>query len=201
MTRPVKASNNQSKPRGRPRSELRKQAILSAARALLEEAGPFAVTMEAIAARAGVGKPTVYRWFSNREAVLMSALMVPEEARETAQEQTSALTALRDKLRQIAARFGNNTGRHVASLIAASDAQSELSKAFRNHFVLARRAEGRALLTQAIESGEVRADMNVEVMLELLYGPLFFRLLLGHGALNEAFVDEVLAHALRGMAR
>lgn len=201
MARPVKASNNRSKPRGRPRSELRRQAILSAARALLEEAGPFAVTMEAIAARAGVGKPTVYRWFSNREAVLMSALMVPEGPRETSHEQTSALAALRDKLRQIAARFGNNTGRHVASLIAASDAQSELSKAFRNHFVLTRRAEGRALLTQAIESREVRADMNVEVMLELLYGPLFFRLLLGHGALDEAFVDEVLAHALRGMAR
>jgi hypothetical protein len=130
----------------------------------------------------------------------MHALMVPEQTGGAAQKQPSALAELRDQLRLIAGRFRTKTGRHVASLIAASDTETELSKAFRNHFVLVRRAEGQKLLTRAIEQREVRSDMNIEVMVELLYGPLFFRLLLGHGALDEHFVDEVLAHALRGMA-
>ena len=86
-------------------------------------------------------------------------------------------------------------------MIAASDLETEFSKAFRNHFVLARRAEGRALLEQAIRQGEVRPDLDAEVALDLLYGPLFFRLLLGHAPLDASFTDEVLSHVLRGLAR
>ena len=99
----------------------------------------------------------------------------------------------------IAKRFATPTGRHVATMIAASDLETEFSKAFRNHFVLARRAEGRALLEQAIRDGEVRADLDVEVALDLLYGALFFRLLMGHAPLDESFMDKVLDTAVRGM--
>jgi len=92
-------------------------------------------------------------------------------------------------------------GRHVTTMIAASDTETELSKAFRNHFVLARRTEGRALLERAIRDGEVRRGLDVEVALDLLYGPLFFRLLIGHSQLDVRFMDQVLAHALRGLGR
>jgi hypothetical protein len=86
-------------------------------------------------------------------------------------------------------------------MIAASDVETEFSKAFRNHFVLARRAEGRVLLEQAIREGDVRSDLDIEVALDLLYGPLFFRLLMGHAPLDASFTDEVLSHALRGLTR
>ncbi|AUX40193.1 TetR family transcriptional regulator [Sorangium cellulosum] len=166
---------------------------------LLAEGGPGAVTMEAVAARAGVGKPTVYRWWPDRHAVAMAALMEEEAAQAAGAERRSAVAALREQLRAIARRFATSTGRHVASMIAASEAESELSKAFRNHFVLARRAEGKALLARAIEQEEIRGDLDVEVALDLLYGPLFFRLLMGHAALDERFMDQVLDEALRGM--
>src|SRR3970040_869626 len=61
--------------RGRPRSDRSRRAILHAARELIEENGPTALTMEGIAARAGVGKPTIYRWWPDRHAVTMAALM------------------------------------------------------------------------------------------------------------------------------
>lgn len=190
-----------SKTRGRPRSELAKQAVLRAARELLDEVGPGAVTIEALAARAGVGKPTIYRWWPDRHAVLMTALMEADAAAtEDSRPRSSALSGLRLQLRRIVARFATTTGRHVTSLIAASDAESELSKAFRSHFVLARRAEGSDLLEQAIVQQEVRADLHIEVVLDMLYGPLFFRLLLGHAPLDERFVDQLLDEALRGVA-
>jgi AcrR family transcriptional regulator len=197
MSKPVKAA---SKPRGRPRSEVAKQAILRAAQELLADGGPGAVTMEAVAARAGVGKPTVYRWWPDRHAVAMAALMETDATQAVHGKKRSALSALREQLRAIARRFATSTGRHITSMIAGADQETELSKAFRNHFVLARRTEGKALLERAIAEKEVRADLHVEVVLDLLYGPLFFRLLIGHATLDERFMDEVLGEALRGMS-
>jgi AcrR family transcriptional regulator len=195
----VKRGATGSRGRGRPRSEKARRAILKAAQALLADGGLGAVTMEAVAARAGVGKPTVYRWWPDRHAVAMAALMETALDNPVRSGGRSAIAALRAQLRAIAKRFATTTGRHVASMIAAAQTESELSKAFRNHFVLARRAEGKALLERAMQNREVRRDLDAEVALDLLYGPLFFRLLMGHAPLNEAFVDGVLDQALQGM--
>jgi AcrR family transcriptional regulator len=157
--------------------------------------------MEGVASRARVGKPTVYRWWPDRHAVAMAALMEEEAPQASSRAPRSAIRALGRQLRTIAERFATPTGRHVATMIAASDLETEFSKAFRNHFVLARRAEGRALLEQAIRDGEIRGDLDTEVALDLLYGPLFFRLLMGHASLDAGFIDEVLRHALRGLSR
>lgn len=187
--------------RGRPRSEEAKQAILEAAQALLEEGGPGAVTMEAVAARAGVGKPTVYRWWPDRHAVAMAALMAKDGASAESAAPGEALAALRTQLHAIARRFATSTGRHVTSMLASADPESELSRAFRNHFVLARRAEGKLWLERAIAKGELRSDLDREAALDLLYGPIFFRLLMGHAPLDERFVDGALDAAFEGLRR
>lgn len=188
--------------RGRPRSLASREAILKAARELMEQLGPSGVTMEAVAARAGVGKPTVYRWWPDRHAVAMAALMeAPPAARPTAAvKRTRTLhTALEQQMQAIADTFASPKGRSVASMIAASDPNTELSKAFRNHFVLARREEGRVLLQEALQRGELRAGLDLDVTLDLLYGPLFFRLLLGHAPLDAAFVKQLLSQVLAGL--
>jgi AcrR family transcriptional regulator len=202
MKRVVKAQSiARRRGRGRPRNPTARRAILRAARGLLAEGGPGAVTMEAVATRAGVGKPTVYRWWPDRHAVAMAALMEGDSERAPLRTVPGALHALREQLHGIAARLATPTGRHVTAMIAAADFDSEMSKAFRNHFVLARRLEGRVLLERAIREGEVRRDLDVEVALDLLYGPLFFRLLVGHAPLDAAFVDQALALVRTGFAR
>jgi AcrR family transcriptional regulator len=187
--------------RGRPRDPQLREAILEAARALLEEQGPAALTMEAVAQRAGVGKPTVYRWWPNRHAVAMAALMASPAAAPAARRPPDALQALEQQLLDVAHTLATRTGRHVTSMIAAADPGTEVAKAFRHHFVLARRGEGRDCLQQAMQQGALRADLNVEVALDQIYGALFFRLLLGHAPVDEAFVRALLAQALRGLAR
>jgi len=200
VKRPTKP-HDAARPRGRPRSAKARSAILRAARELLAEGGPAAVTMEGVASRARVGKPTVYRWWPDRHAVAMAALMEGDAPRQARRVPRSALLALRQQLRTIAERFATPTGRHVATMIAAADLETEFSKAFRNHFVLKRRAEGRVLLEQAVREGEVRSDLDAEVALDLLYGSLFFRLLMGHAPLDASFTDEVLNHVLQGLTR
>jgi AcrR family transcriptional regulator len=186
--------------RGRPRSEAAKVAILAAAAELLDEGGPGAVTMEAVAARAGVGKPTLYRWWPDRHAVAMAAMMAPADLSSCVVASRSALAELRAQLHRIALRFASPVGRHATSLIAAADPESEIAKAFRNHFVLAQRSEGRALLMRAMQEQHLRPELDVEVALDLFYGPIIFRLLLGHARLDSAFVDRLFDDVLRGLA-
>ncbi len=185
---------------GRPRDLAVRQAILMAARAILEESGVAGVTMEGVAARAGVGKPTLYRWWPDRHAVAMAALMDSPPAKQAATRRVSPLRGLQRQLIATAQTLSTRTGRHVARMIAAAEPQTELSKAFRNHFILARREEGRAFLMQALAAGELRRSIDLDLALDEIYGAVFFRLLLGHAAVDETFVKRLLGQVLSGLA-
>ena len=187
--------------RGRPRDLQIRDAILRAARALLDEAGPAALTMEAVAQRAGVGKPTVYRWWPNRHAVAMAALMASPQAAAPPRRSRPVLRMLEQQLLAVAETLASRSGRHVTAMIAAADPDTEVAKAFRHHFVLARRAEGLAWLEQAQHDGELRADIALDVAADQIYGALFFRQLLGHAPVDAAFVRTLLAQVLHGLVR
>jgi AcrR family transcriptional regulator len=197
------------RPRGRPRSVEARRAILKATHELLTEGGLSSVTIEGIAARAGVGKPTIYRTWPNAHAVAMAALMetdvkgppdVTEEA-DTTDKPASALTALRAQLHEVAHVFSAPLGRSVTLMIAAAEQETELSKAFRNHFILARRNEGRGFLISAMSNGEIRKDLDIDTALDLIYAPVFYRLLMGHAPLTARFVDDVLNTAMQGLKK
>jgi len=184
---------------GRPRSQRARRAILEATRALLEQGGLTSVTVEGIAQRAGVGKPTIYRYWGNRYEVAMTALMDASASAKPAPRASTPLEALRRQLRHMAELFGSPLGRGVTSILAAADANTEIAKAFRNHFIKARRDEGRAHLEAAIGRGDLRGDVDLELALDLIYGPLFYRLLMGHGALGPAEADVLLDTVVEGL--
>ena len=187
------------KPRGRPRSPQVREAILGAARALLHESGIGGVTMEAVAERAGVGKPTVYRWWPNRHAVAMAALMEAPAASVARKRTRSPLRALQEQLLAVSDTLASRQGRSVTAMIASADPDTEIAKAFRNHFVLERRNEGRDLLLRAVQAGELRDGIDLEAALDQLYGALFFRVLLGHAPVDAAFVRALLDQVVRGL--
>ena len=192
-------TDQDARPRGRPRSPDARAAILRATREILQEGGITAVTMEGIAARAGVGKPTIYRAWPNAHAVAMAAMMDAKGAAPKLARTRSAIADLKRQLRSVAEVFATRMGRQVTSMIAAASADSELSKVFRNHFILARREEGRALITRAIDAREINRKIDVDVALDMIYGPIFYRLLMGHAALDGKFTDAVVDHAVSGL--
>lgn len=185
--------------RGRPRDPATRKKILAAASQLLDEGGLSAVTMEAIAARAGVGKPTIYRAWPNAHAVAMSAFLARAQKPAAKARSKSALAALRRQLRELAEAFATCAGRSTAMMIAAAQNDSELAKVFRTHFVMKNREEGRTLLLRAIEEGDVRQGIDVEAALDLIYAPFYFRLLIGHAPLSTRDTDVILEIALRGL--
>jgi AcrR family transcriptional regulator len=186
--------------RGRPRSSAARTRVLQAARALVEAQGPAGVTIEALAARSGVSKPTIYRTWPNAHAVVMAALMESAVAPRAGRQPGSVLAALRRQLRDIAGTFASRTGRSITLMLASAEPETELSKAFRHHFILARREEGRQMLTAAVANGELRAELDVDVTLDLLYGPIFFRILVGHAPADEGFCQRLLDQLMGGVA-
>jgi AcrR family transcriptional regulator len=167
---------------------------------MLEEGGLLSITMEGVAARAGVGKPTVYRHWDNRYELAMATLLAASEEIDPAPADASPIDALRYQLVGLANLFASGTGRHVAALLSSGYGETELSKAFRSHFVQARRAESRALIEKAIERGQLRRNVPIEVALDMIYGPIFYRLTMVHAPVDARFVNGLIDELLCGLA-
>jgi hypothetical protein len=142
----------------------------------------------------------VYRWWPNANAVAMAALMERSDTSAAETKGTSAIAKLRRQLRAVAEIFSQPVGRSVASMLAASEPDTELSRSFRDHFIFQRREEARTLLVQAMRDGEIRAGLDLDTVLDLLYGPLFYRLIAAQGSLQPAYADRILALLLEGIS-
>ncbi|MCX2722043.1 TetR/AcrR family transcriptional regulator [Roseibium salinum] len=182
--------------RGRPPSRAARRRALQAAYDILMEEGFGRLTMEAVAARSGVGKPTIYRNWSNAIELAMAALMAgkPMEAKD---DERDLEAALRAQLRALVQAFASTRGRQIAMTLAAADPESEMTKAFRNQVILSSREEGRRLLEQAAAGGGIGKPENIEVLLDMIYGPLFYRLLVRHQPLDIAFADALVSRTMK----
>lgn len=184
------------------RSERTHHAILSAAVELLEEVGYANLTIQAIADRAGVSNKTIYRWWSNKAAVVMEAFALAT-ADIVAIPDTGSLRA--DLLAFIQAAFvAHQTlkfGATMASLVAAIQTEPTLAAAFREQFITQRRDAVRQILERAISRGELLAPLDVEVVIDGIYGPIFYRLLVGHAPLDNQFAEALVNQLLMGVTR
>jgi AcrR family transcriptional regulator len=192
--------NDNPPQRGRPRSEEARRAILGATYELLAAQGPGRLTVEAVAAKAGVGKPTIYRYWPNARALEMAAMLEQPLPDTNVCAGGSASSDLQQQLEKVVAIFAEKRGRQMTQMIAAAEPDSELSKLFRNTVILKCREEGRAILTRGISDHQIRADLNVEIALDMIYGSLFYRLLVGHAPLEASFANDLVVTALQGIA-
>jgi AcrR family transcriptional regulator len=188
-------------PRGRPRSQKAHKAILDAATELLLARGLSAVSMDAVADRAGVSKATIYRWWPTKETLALDALYTEWAAarphpRDTGSLRGDLLALLRPWARLASSR---PYGRVIAALLTEAQTDPVFAAEYRRRFVEPRRDQARAIFRRAIARGEIPADTNIEVALDLLYGPLYHRLLHGHAPLNGRFVQDVIDTALTGI--
>src|ERR671917_2149251 len=189
----------QARPPGRPRSERAHRAILQAANDLLESEGFAAVTVEAIAERAGVSKATVYRWWPNKAAVVMDGFLSTVSSEVPFPHTGHAREDIRLHMRRLTGAFGGRMGRTVAALIAEGQADPELAEALRSRWLSVRRTEAKEILELGIERGELREDLDPEVAVDILYGPIYYRMLVGHAPLGEDFADTLADHVFAGL--
>ena len=189
--------------RGRPRSEKSRQAILGAARELLLKQGLNSISMDAVAERAGTSKATIYRWWPSKELLALDALFrewepAPPDRRDTGSLAGDLLALIRPWARQLA---GKPYGRVIAALVSKAQTDPQFAEEYRARFVEPRRDQARVIFVRAIERGEIPADTDIEVALDLLYGPFYHRLLHGHAALTDSFARAVVVHVVAGLSR
>jgi AcrR family transcriptional regulator len=187
------------KPQGRPRSESAHRAILAAANHLLEQNGFHDLSVEAIAAEAGVSKATIYRWWPNKAAVVMDAFLAAIGPQLRFPPDVPARESVRAQMRTLVDVFNQGAGRTIAALLGEAQADPDLAEAFRARWIANRRVIARDILTQGISTGELRPDADLEVALDSLYGALYFRLLVGHLPLTTTFVDHLIDQVFSGL--
>jgi AcrR family transcriptional regulator len=188
--------------RGRPRSEKARRAILQAAADLLLEQGMARVSMDVVAERAGVSKATIYRWWPSKERLALDALLEWAAAgsppRDTGTLRGDLLALVRPWVREVRRR---PFGRVIAGLVTEAQSNADFALDYRRHFVEQRREPMRAAFTRAVDRGEAPADLDVDLALDLIYGPLYHRLLHGHAPLTDRFAQAVVDLALTGILR
>jgi AcrR family transcriptional regulator len=185
---------------GRPRSESRRKAILTAAGELMMEGGLSAATMEAIAARAGVGKATIYKWWPSRGAVALEGFMVSAADSWSLPEGASAAEALRVLATSAVRLFvGTPAGQLMRSLAADAQSQPEIALALREQWFRPRRAVVVEIIRKGIETGELRADLDLAATVDLVFAPIYYRLLFSHEPLDEEFAAHSIEHVLHGI--
>jgi AcrR family transcriptional regulator len=169
---------------GRPRSEVTRRAILGAALDELTERGYAALTIERIAARAGAGKQTIYRWWPSKADVVLDALSEISAERITMPDEGSLAADLRLFLAETFRQRGQRPA--LIGLMAQAVLDPVFGEAFRDRFLFSRRAVLREILQRAVERGEIRRDQDVEMLIDVVFGVLWYRLLLDHAPLDEA---------------
>ena len=189
--------------RGHPLDTSRDVAIRDAALDLLSEIGYDRLTMDAVAARAHASKATIYRWWPSKELLALDALFSDWAPAAGAGYDTGSLAG--DLLaltlpwaRQLAAK---PYGRVIAALITSAQSDPRFAEVYRARFLQPRRDLARVIFNRAIERGEIPADTDIEVALDLLYGPFYHRVLHGHAQLTDRFTRAIVEHVVTAVAR
>jgi AcrR family transcriptional regulator len=186
---------------GRPRSEAARGAVLGAALELVEEGGFGALTMEGIAHRAGVSKQTVYRWWSSKAAILLEAL---NEGAATIAPLPDAGTLAEELpvfVRRSVLGARGRTARLLVGLMAEAQLDESFATSFQDGFLAQRRGVMAELLGRAQARGEIGAEVDLELVVEVFFGTLWYRLLAKSGPVDRGFADELaemLLKLLRG---
>ncbi len=184
---------------GRKRDEATRHAILRAAYETLEAEGYGGFTIEAVAARSGAAKTTIYRWWPSKGALAIDSFLDLYQREAPFPQTRSASEDLKANLRLMAKIWGGRYGCIIAGIIAAGQSDAATIELYNERLVKPRREEGRRLLQRGVANGEFRPDIDIEAALDALYGAFYGRLLAWLEPLDPAWAERLCDTVLRGL--
>ena len=183
-----------------PRSERTRQAILGATRDILAEGGVRALTVEGVAVRAGVAKTTIYRRWRGKDELALAVLVDMVES-------VTSTPDLGDTRREFIRFVGKTVkilsttlmGRVMQGLVSDLATDPDLASAFRARVVALRIDETRRVVDRGVARGQLRPDIDIELVHELLFGPVYYRLLLSGTPLESRFAEQIVDSVMPGL--
>lgn len=187
--------------RGRPRDPETRAKILKAAYEMLNEVGFMDLTIEGVATRAGVGKPTIYRRWKSKAALAMDAFLEAVNPELAFPDTGSVKEDFREQMQKLVKLMNSPRGEVLANVIGCGQADEELIEVYLENWLIPRREDAKRIFHRGVERGELREDVDAEVAIDALYSPLFYRLLLKHQPLTVEFVNNLLDVVMKGLCR
>jgi AcrR family transcriptional regulator len=184
--------------RGRPRSELCHASILDSVLSLLEREGYGALTIEGVARHAKVGKQSIYRRWRSKAELVLEAYASHVETKVPIPDRGSLRVDLLTFLGTALRRLNRTSGPIMRGLMADGVHDADFNRVLRDVFILKRRQSVGQILERGIGRGELRPDTDLDLMLDLIFGPIWYRLLSQHGKLDAAFAGGLCDALLRG---
>jgi AcrR family transcriptional regulator len=183
---------------GRPRSQKAQTAVLASALSLLKKTSLRTLTIEEIAREAGVSKATIYRWWDSKIALVIDAFLKTIEQKTPFHGPGKVMTVLRRNVENLATEYRGLNGRIIAQIIVEVRDDPEALEDFYRRFIRVRRSAFHELMERGRKNGEIRTAIPDEVLSDLLYGPIYYRLIVQHGPLDDRFVKDML-HAFQAI--
>jgi AcrR family transcriptional regulator len=159
------------------------------------------LTMDAIAKRANVGKPTLYKWWPSKAALIMAMFHGRIDRRSEAPVAATAEEAIRTKMRRLIREVNGLFGRVVADLIAEGQSDPAILQEFCELHSSLRRASAVADIERGKLAGEFSTDTNAELLVDAIFGPVYYRLLLRFAPLTEKYGNELIDQILLGVRK
>lgn len=185
--------------RGRPRNVETQKSILSASYDLLLEDGFGTVTVEKIAERAGVSKATIYKWWPNKAAVVIDGFLAAAAERLPIPDTGSAFQDLLIHATNVTRFMLSREGKVIAELIGEGQFDAGLAEAYQTRYIHPRRLEAWQLLERGVRNGELKGNLDIELSIDLIYGPIFYRLLVTGGLLDDVYIQNLVHSAFQGI--
>jgi AcrR family transcriptional regulator len=185
---------------GRPRSEGARRHILESAYKFLKTKPMSSITAHEVAAEAGVSTATLYRWWDTKEEILFEACLEHLKDRRPAGRNGSPLARLRQEVSRSAKWIRSEEGKIMARILAGIQGDRELQRSYLEKFYFPRRQMQRQLVEEAVAASELRAGADPDLVIDALFGPLFFRWVQGHAPMDQTFATAVADEVFRAFA-
>jgi AcrR family transcriptional regulator len=197
---PAAAPQTKCSPNPDRRDPKAHRAILDATVELLEHGGYKNLTIEAIAARAGVGKQTIYRWWSNKAALVMEAYIATSEVQTPESDTGNVIRDIENFLLPVF-KLNPRYDRGLALANKSMMAEAQLDRAFHHTYAemhMSWRGPLRSVFERAKARGELRPDTDVDALIDMILGAAWYRLLLEHAPLDAQFAHQIAVTVVEG---
>jgi AcrR family transcriptional regulator len=198
---PTNSKRNGSKRPGRQRSEESEEAILSAVIQLLREKPLRDLSIEEIARQAGVGKATIYKWWPNKAYVALDAFSTRLKQMVPIPDTGSAEQDFKEQLRALFAFYDSTAGKLMGQFLGEAQIDEEFASLFRERFLKPRRELVGVIFDRAVERGEIRAGLDRELVLDMIFGPGMYRLMVRRAPFGRETADAMVSALFRGLRK
>ncbi len=185
--------------RGRQRSQKAQEAVLKATVELMSTHPLRDVTVEAIAREAKVAKTTIYRWWTAKSFIALDAFSRIIERKVVIPNTGSAYRDFTEQLKSALRFYKSSSGSTIRQFMAESQSDPEFQTAFNERFLQPRREAVKVIWERGIARGELSPAIDMDTVLDLIYGPMIFRLLTAHAPINDEKAGIIVAAAFHGI--